>query len=726
MKFVFQRDQSDCGPACLSMISSYYGNQYDLEYIREQSYLSRDGVSLLGISLAAQKMGFDTFSSKLSIQELTKHSGSQPCILHWNQNHFVILMKITKSFSKKYYHIVDPEHGFVKLTEEKFKQSWLSDQNEGIALFLSPLDEFYTQAPPKRKKMKLAFFLNYLIVYKKQIFTLFFMLLIGCCISIIFPFLTQNLIDKGVNNRDLNIVVLILLSQLGLYLGLIITEIIRNWLMLYVGTKISITIISDFLRKLLNLPIKFFDSKMMGDFYQRINDNERIEKFLTSQSLITFFSLITFLVFFGVLLYYDVRILLIYAILTTTAIFWSLFWLKKRKKLDYDKFQQKSKNQDSIYEILNGVTEMKLNQFDDFKREEWETHQNKLFKININILKIDQLQLSGFEFINQIKNILVTFFAATLVIKGSMSLGELLAISYIIGQLNSPVNQLVSFIRSLQDAKLSMERLNEVQNHPKEELENLKMIKKYSSAGIELKNISFQYEGPKSPFVLKDINLHIPDGKVTAIVGGSGSGKTTLLKLLLRFYEPTHGRIYYNGDNILTLSPKSIRENCGVVMQDGYIFSDTIERNVATSEKNINQEKIQLAIKIANIASYIEKIPLGCHTKVGGAGSGISGGQKQRILIARAVYKNPHYIFFDEATSALDAENERIIHNNLQNFFKHKTVIIIAHRLSTVKNADQIVVLKQGEIVERGTHDELVEKKKEYYNLVKNQLELGQ
>jgi ATP-binding cassette subfamily B protein len=496
--------------------------------------------------------------------------------------------------------------------------------------------------------------------------------------------------------------------------------------MLFVGTKISIAIISDFLKKLLQLPIKFFDSKITGDFTQRIQDNERIEYFLTSQSLVTFFSMITFSVFFGVLWYYDSTILLIYLTLTILSISWSFYWLKKRKILDYFHFQLRSENQESVLEIINGVTEMKLNHFEDFKRNEWEKIQQKLFKINVRILKLDQFQLSGFEFLNQFKNILVTFLSATFVVEGKMTIGTLLSVSYIVGQMNSPINQLVSFFRSLQDAKLSLERLNEVQNHPiEEQIDNQDFISLTFEEDVLFKNISFQYEGPKSPYILKGINFSIPEGKITAIVGASGSGKTTLMKLLLKFYEPTQGGIYYNGKNLHNISPKSLRENCGVVMQDGFIFSDTIERNIATGDEKINKVKLQNAVKIANIEKFINTLPLGYNTKIGASGNGISGGQKQRILIARAVYKNPHYIFFDEATSALDAENEKIIHDNLQQFFKGKTVLIIAHRLSTVKNADQIIVLKNGEIAEIGNHEQLVQNKADYFNLIKNQLELG-
>lgn len=727
-----QHDQMDCGPACLAMVASHYGKDFGLQYLRDRSFITREGVSLLGISEAADKIGFKTISAKLKTEDLDNEL--LPCILHWNQNHFVVLYKITKNIftGKLIYKIADPGHGFISLSEEKFKKSWLSDLEKGVALFLEPTEEFFKQTPPKEEKLSIKYLLKYLKPYKNQMLQLFLLLLLGTLTTLIFPILTQKLIDEGVSKKDLPVISYILLAQLAFFFGNIIFGIFRNWIMLVVGTKINIQIISDFLKKLLKLPIKFFDTKLMGDFNQRIQDHERIENFLTSQSLLTLFSIITFSVFFGVLWYYDFRILVVYIVLTVISIIWSLYWMKKRKILDYFRFQQRSENQESIYEIINGVSEMKLNQFEDFKRREWEQIQQKLFKINIRILRLDQIQLSGFDFINQLKNIVVTFLAASFVVKGHMTLGALLSVSYIIGQMNSPVSQLISFFRSLQDAKLSLSRLNEVQNHPEEEQENqLQLLsKKYTEQngiekGIYFKNVSFQYEGPQSPYVLKDINLFIPEGKVTAIVGASGSGKTTLMKMLLKFYEPVSGEINFNHLNINDISPLDLRKNCGVVMQDGFIFSDTIERNIATNDEKINYEKLDKALQTANIKSFVEELPLGLNTKIGASGNGISGGQKQRIFIARAVYKNPHFIFFDEATSALDAENEKIIHDNLQSFFKGKTVIIVAHRLSTVKNADQIIVLKNGEIVEQGNHQSLVDKKADYYNLVKNQLELG-
>ncbi|RAJ21007.1 peptidase domain-containing ABC transporter [Pedobacter cryoconitis] len=733
IKFVPQHDQMDCGPACLAMVASHYGKEFGLQYLRDQSFITREGVSLLGIGEAADKIGFATMAGSLTAEDF--HSGIMPCILHWDQAHFVVLCEISKDlFTREpIYKIADPAHGLISLSEEKFKKSWLSDNGNGIAMFLEPTEDFYAQTPPQEDKLDLKSLLKYVKPHSKQIGLMFMLLLFGTLTMLVFPILTQKLIDEGVTKKNLNVITYILLAQLAFFIGDIIFGIFRNRIVLTVGTKINIHIISDFLKKLLKLPIKFFDTKLMGDFNQRMQDHERIEQFLTSQSLLTLFSIITFSVFFGVLFYYDYRILLVYVTLTILSVGWSLFWMRKRKILDYFRFQQKSANQESIYEIINGVSEMKLNQFEDFKRREWENIQQKLFKINIRVIKLDQWQLSGFEFINQIKNILVTFLAASFVVKGDMTLGSLLSVSYIIGQMNSPINQLITFFRSFQDAKLSLLRLNEVQNHPEEEQENQVLLQSEDvlsqnngiERGIHLRNVSFQYEGPHSSYVLKDINLFIPKGKVTAIVGASGSGKTTLMKLLLKFYDPVQGDITFDELSIKDISPLDLRKNCGVVMQDGYIFSDSIQKNITTGDENIDTKKLENVLKIANIESFINELALGLNTKVGAGGNGISGGQKQRILIARAVYKDPHFIFFDEATSALDAENEKIIHDNLQKFFKGKTVVIIAHRLSTVKNADQIIVLKHGKTVECGSHQELVQMKNEYYNLVKNQLELG-
>lgn len=731
MKVVFQLNQMDCGPACIATVGTHYGKNINLDFIRNHCFPEKDGISMSSLIYAAKGIGFKTQVAKMGVENLD--NDLLPCILHWNKNHYVVLNKIFQDFftKKRKFKIADPSHGFVTLGEDKFKNSWVSNANKGIALFLEPTLDFYSKKFPCEANWGLGRLFGYLKPHYKQVIWMCVLLLFGTLITTSFPYLTQKLIDEGVVHKNLNLISYILLAQLAFFIGNIVIGVLRNWIALTMGTKINIRIISDFIKKTLSLPIKYFETRLMGDFSQRILDHERIESFLTSHSLLTLFSIITFSVFFIFLWHYNYQILLIYVSLTILSVLWSLFWLRKRKMMDYFRFQLKGENQQSIYEIVTGVSEMKVNQFEEYKRKKWEDIQYKMFTVNIRILKFEQLQLSGFEFINQFKNIFVTFISAFFVVKGNMTLGELLSVSYIIGQMNSPINQLVAFLRSLQDAKLSLARLSEVQGLDNEERGDQKNIvlpdsieNGNKSAGILLNNVSFQYGNFQSPFVLKDINLFIPDGKITAIVGESGSGKTTLMKLLLKFYEPTRGDIYFNDFNINELSAQSIRINCGVVMQDGFVFSDSIKNNIACGE-NSDLDRIERALKIANIDAFVRELPLGLETKIGASGNGLSGGQTQRLLIARAVYKNPHYIFFDEATSSLDAENEKIIYKSLQSFLKGRTSVIIAHRLSTVKDADQIIVLRKGEIVEVGNHSELTLKMGYYFNLVKNQLELG-
>lgn len=725
LTFFFQHDEMDCGPACLRMILSCFGSFLSPSDVKESAYALKTGVSLYGLKEAALKFGLDAIAVKMTVSDIITSKSTLPCILHWHQDHFVVLQKITKNiFTKKYkFHIADPAYGIIKLNLQEFETSFISIENIGIAMFFQTNKNFIPHKKKKKTSVKFAF--SYLSPYKKKLTLMFILLLFGTMITLIFPFLTQNLIDKGINLKDINIIILILIAQLSLYVGSLIFDILRNWILLYVGTKVSIKIVFDFLKKLLKLPLNFFDNKIIGDFNQRIEDNEKIEKFLTSQSIYTLFSLVNFSVFFAVLWYYDFKILAIYLILTVFSLFWTFYWLKKRKFLDYFRFKYRAENQNTIYEFFSGIIEMKLNNFEDYKCNEWKNVQQNLFNLNLKTLRIDQLQLSGFDFFNQIKNILVTFISAIFVVNGKMTLGELLSVSYIIGQMNSPVNQLVVFFRSLQDAKLSLERINEVQEYQNEEHTIYEKLKLNKDQYIELQNVSYQYQGPMSPYAIKNVNLIIPYGKTTAIVGTSGSGKTTLIKLLLRFFDTTEGKILYANQNITNISPHNLRQNCGVVMQDGYIFSDTILRNIIMSEEKPNEERLENVIKMTNLKNYIQSIPLKLNTKIGSSGHQISGGEKQRILIARAIYKNPDFLFFDEATNALDANNEKVIIKNLQEFYKNKTVVIVAHRLSTVKNADQIVVLSKGKITEIGNHTELTAKRGEYYELVKNQLELG-
>lgn len=716
----------DCGPSCLSMVSSFYGKSIDLPYLRSICSITREGVSIKGISIAANKIGFDTICAKISIENLFKNSNFFPSILYWNKNHFVVLLSI--KFNKKNnsysFKIADPSFGISTLKEDEFSKKFIHIDDKGIVLLLNPKDDFNENKIDKTK-LDFSYIKNILLKNKKGLVNILLMLIIGSIMSIAFPFLTQILIDKGVNNKDYNIVYLILISQLLMFTGSIIIEAIRNWITLNIGNKISLEFISTFLKKLIEVPTSFFDSKMTGDFNQRILDNDKIENFLTSHSMVTIFYFITFFGFFIVLGYYNIQILLVYILLTITSVLWSLYWQKKRELIDFQLFNSRSENQESIFEILRGIHEIKINQFEDRKRSDWEKVRIKMFEINKSLLKINLIQNSGFNFLNQSKNILVTFICAILVIKNELTLGAMLSISYIIGQMNAPVNQIISFIKVYQEAGLSFNRLNEINLQKSEEEHSFKKLDFNTENFIEIRNLSFKYSEIEESNILDNISFNIPKGKTTAIVGSSGSGKTTLLKLLLKFYEPSSGKILLGKNQISEVSPRDFRKLCGVVLQDGYIFSDSIERNIASGNEEIDYIKMDEALRIANIKDFVDNLPLKLKTKIGSAGISLSGGQKQRLFIARAVYKDPQFILFDEATSALDSENERIVYNNLKDFFKGRTVLVIAHRLSTVKNSDQIIVLEKGKIKEIGNHDELVHSKSSYYNLVKNQLELA-
>ena len=731
-----QLDQMDCGPTCLRMIAKHYGKNYSLENLRNISCITREGVSLLGISEAAEKIGFKTIAAALNFEQLNKEV-NLPCILHWNQNHFVVLPPQDYSGKNEKHKILiaDPAGGLVKVDKEIFVKSWLSkSERQGIALLLEPTPSFYHREDDKSVNRGFSFLFQYLHPYKKFINQLLIGMLLSSLLSLLFPFLTQSMVDDGVNHQDIGFIKLILISQLVLFIGVTAIEIIRSWILLHMNSRINISIISDFLIKMMKLPVHFFDTKMIGDISQRISDHSRIEHFLTTNMLNTLFSLVSFLVFSFVLGIYDFQILFVFLAGSTLSVLWIILFLKKRKRMDYKRFQQMSSNQDNLYEIITGMQEIKLNNCERLKRWKWERTQAALFRLNISSLSLEQYQHAGNMFITQVKNIFISYLAACAVVSGSMTLGMMLSISYIIGQMNAPIEQLLTFFHAAQDARISLERLSEIHNRNNEEPEfsNAELpvhkIKNISPdhGRIIIENVSFQYAGSNSPHVLKNINLTIPFGKVTAIVGSSGSGKTTLLKLLLRFYEPTGGTICMNNNRLSDFPIKHWRDECGVVMQEGFIFSDTIARNIAVSDEYINEQKLLHAVSVSNIEQFIKDLPLGFNTKIGNTGNGLSTGQKQRLLIARAVYKNPSYLFFDEATSALDANNEKIIMENLNLFFGKKTVMIIAHRLSTVKNADHIIVLEHGEIAETGNHYSLSKQKGKYFELVKNQLELGE
>lgn len=721
-----QPDSRDCGPTCLRMVAKYYGKNYTLAYLREKSSITRHGVSMLGISDAAEAIGFKTLGVKITYEQLVSDA-PLPAIVHWKQNHFVVVYDIS---NKGVVSVADPGSGHVKFSKEEFLQGWISTksegENKGVALLLETTPTFYELKGEKSDRQKFSFLFKYLTPHKKYIIQLFFGMLLGSLLQLIFPFLTQSVVDVGIGNQDIAFITLILISQLVLAATQMSVEFLRNWILLHISTRINISLISDFLIKLMKLPISFFDSKLIGDIMQRIGDHTRIQSFLTGSSLSTLFSMVNLVIFGAVLAWYNLKILVIFLFGNLLYVAWILIFMKKRRELDFKRFALAADNQSNLIQIITGMQEIKLNNCEKQKRWRWERLQASQFKVAIKGLALGQYQQVGSLFLAQATNIFISFLAARAVVNGQMTLGMMMAVSYIIGQISSPINQLIGFIQSLQDARISLERLGEIHNKPDEEPEEMNRVSILpENKSLSVKNITFRYEGPNSPAVLENIDLEIPEGKITAIVGTSGSGKTTLIKLLLGFYKPEQGEIKVGDLSLVHVNGSFWRSQCGVVMQDGYIFSETIAENIAPGDDDIDRRKMLHAVKVANIREFIEGLPLGYNTKIGQEGSGISQGQKQRLLIARAVYKDPQFIFLDEATNSLDANNERVIMDNLNEFFKGRTVVIVAHRLSTVKNADQIVVLEKGKIIEKGTHAELTEKRGSYYELVKNQLELG-
>ncbi len=721
-----QLDAKDCGPSCLRMISKHYGRSYSLNYLREQCYINKTGVSLAGISHAAEQIGFRSLAVKIPFSKLME--APLPCVVHWRERHFVVVYKI----SKKYVWVADPGYGLVKYKKHEFLKGWLNEkvkslETPGIVLLLETTPDFFEQdGNSDFSKNGFKYLFSYITPYKKFLGQLWLGLILGSAFSLIFPFLSQAVVDKGIQFQDLNFVYLVLVAQIMLFFSSTAVGIIRSWILLHMSTRINISLVSNFLIKLLKLPISFFDTRLVGDILQRIGDHRRIQSFLTASTLDVIFSVFNLFIFGFVLALYSMEIFGIFVIGSIVYVIWVMLFLKKRKVLDFKRFDSMSENQGKIVELISGVQDIKLNNCERQKRWEWERIQAKLFNIRVESLALDQYQNVGASAINTFKNIIISFVAAKAVIDGEMTLGMMMAVQYIVGQVNAPVNQLIGFVHLAQDAKISLERLGEIHNKEDEEPKNqVKLSELPPNRTIRLENLTFSYSGPISSPVLKNLNMELEDGKVTAIVGASGSGKTTLLKLLLKFYEPSSGHIYLGEQLLSNFHSGWWRDHCGVVMQEGFIYSDTVAANIALGYESVDYDRLLYSVKVANIHEFIQTMPMGFNTKIGQEGVGISQGQRQRILIARAVYKNPTFLFFDEATSALDANNEKRISNNLNHFFKGRTVVVVAHRLSTVRDADKIIVLDKGSIVEVGTHQELQLTRGAYYNLVKNQLELG-
>ena len=726
----FQHDAMLCGIACLQMVCNFYGKNYTSKHLSKLCSVTTEGVSLFSINETAKFLGFQTLCARIETNILLKVSS--PCILHWNQNHFVVLYKVKKG--KKFY-VADPGKGLVKYNLEEFKSHWISTRSngeeKGIAMFLEPTPAFYShkedgESEKKKIPRSFRFLFGYVKKYKRYFGQVVLGMVVGSLLQLVLPFLTQSIVDVGIKNQNLGFIWLILLGQLMLTFSRTTIDFIRRWLLLHISMRVNISLVSDFFIKLLKLPMSFFDTKLMGDLMQRMNDHSRVNNFLTSQALSVTFAMLTFVVFTVVLLYYNKLIFAIFLVGSLLYGLWMTLFLRRRKVLDYEIFEQQAINNNKTYEFITSMQEIKLQDCEQRRRWEWEDTQVDLFNVQMKSLKLQQTQEAGSILINEVKNIVITVVAAAAVIHGHMTLGMMLAVQYIIGQLNSPVEQLMNFFYSLQDVRISLERINEIHRAEDENgKDGLRTSLADNSKGIDIENIMFKYDPHALRKTLDDVTIHIPKGKVTAIVGASGSGKTTLVKLMLGYYPVLEGQVNIGGTDINTLNKKWWRRQCGVVMQDGVIFSESIARNIAVDDGDIDKERLLKAARIACIHDYVMSLPLKYNTKIGRDGVGLSQGQRQRILIARAVYKNPDYIFLDEATNSLDANNERAIVENLDTFCRGKTVVIVAHRLSTVRNADQIVVIDYGKVVETGNHEKLTAKRGAYYNLVKNQLELG-
>ncbi|HEY4785553.1 MAG TPA: peptidase domain-containing ABC transporter [Bacteroidales bacterium] len=734
-----QYDQMDCGPTCLRMIAKFYGKIYSLKTLRDKCYITHEGVSMLGISDAAESIGFRTLGVRLSYEQFVTEA-TLPCIVHWKQNHFVVVHKVTNAKKRIFrntqneediwLHVADPARGAAKLNASEFKKAFISTrkdgEDKGHCLLLEPSPAFFASKGEKSVTKGFTYLFSFLKSYKWLLFQLILGLLVGTLFSLIIPFLTRSIVDRGVNYRDISFLTVILFAQLALTLGQASIGFIRGWIMLHLSTRVNISLISNFLTNLMGLPLSFFESKMTGDLLQRLGDNNRIQTFLTSSFINIVFSVFNFVIFSFILASYNAIIFLTFLMGSGLYVLWLRFFLSYRRELDNRRFAQSSNNQSNLIQLITGIHEIKLNNCEKQKRWEWESIQARLFKISTRNLMVTQVQNAGALLINGAKNFIITYFTAKAVIDGQITLGVMLSVQYIIGQLNSPVEQMIGFMQNWQDAKLSLNRLLELQIQKGEDTnENTQISELPVNKGITIKDLSFQYEGPRSPFVLKDINLIIPARRVTAIVGTSGSGKTTLLKLLLGFYPPTEGQILIGETQIDSINCHVWRKHTGAVMQDGFIFNDTIANNITISDEIIDKERLHNAVTIANIKEFIESLPLMYNTKIGPEGLGISQGQKQRILLARNFYKNPDYVFLDEATNSLDSANEQTILKRFKKFSRGKTVVIVAHRISTVRHADNIIVLEKGKIIEQGTHEELVSLNGAYFNLVKNQLELG-
>lgn len=725
--YVHQQDAMQCGVACLAMVASAFGMKYTLPFLSELCTPTSEGVSLLGISDGAKAIGLESRAYRISADALTQLP--LPAILHWNQNHFVVLHKV--SHGGRRFFVADPGKGMTSYSHDEFLRHWESCERDGtscgIAMTLQPGKGFGNVSDPRTASGRsMRFLAGYFRKYSSYFLQIVIGLLFACALQLAMPFLTQALVDKGIHHRDIGFVWLILLGELMIVLGRTATDFIRRWLLLHVSMRINVSLVSDFLVKLIGLPMPFFDTKQTGDILQRMGDHSRIQTFLTSQVLDLLFTITSFIVFGAVLCVYNPPIFGVFMLGSAIYALWITSFLDRRKVLDYELFEQSSRNQNLTYQFVTSMQEVKLQNCGRRRRWEWEDVQADLFEVQMKSMRLQQTQEAGSIFINEIKNIIITVMAATAVIKGDMTLGAMLAVQYVMGQLNSPVAQLMGFIYSLQDVRISLERINQVHRSRGENEKPLNLTGfPDPSLGITLRGVCFRYDRHARVNTIDNVSIDIERGKVTAIVGASGSGKTTLVKLMLGYFPLNGGELTAAGRPLADYDLQWWRTRCGAVMQDGVIFSESIARNIAAGDGDMDMERVRRAARLANIDEHVMSLPLRYDTRIGRDGMGLSQGQKQRILIARAVYRDPEFVFLDEATNSLDAGNEREIAERLDGFFRGRTVVVVAHRLSTVRNADRIIVIDKGKVAEEGTHDSLTAMKGIYYNLVKNQLELG-
>lgn len=724
MKFTRQFDQMDCGPACIRMVASAYGKDYPLSYLRSLSHLTREGVSVAGIRDALDKIGADSATFELTIEQL-REKCPLPAILHWEQNHFVVLYDVRRSrrTGRWSYRVANPAYGKHTFTEDAFCGFWLNG-GKGVVVAIEPRDEFFARNPVKEKHSLLRFARKYVWHFRWELSQSAFGMLFGMILSLITPFLTQAMVDDGIGMRDMGLIFNILFAQVSLFVGTFLMGLISSHVSLYMSTRININVLGDYLTKLLKLPMTFFDTKSVGDYQQRLGDHGRLQGFITYSTLQTLFSIVSAPFYLVIIGWYSPVILSVYLLLTGLSTAWMTYFFRRRKALDYEQFKINAENQNKQYELMSGITDIKLNAYEDYKMDEWRALQERSYRMNVKMLKLGQIQDTGFTLIGQLRNIFITCWIAAEVVNGHLTLGMMMSISAIIGLVNGPLSQLIGFLQQFQDAKISLERSEEVHLCANEDDGRLEDVPCDHPLDIEVRNLTFSYTGSIGKPALQDISLTIPTGKMTAIVGESGSGKTTLMKLLLKFYEPTCGEIRLGGKPLAMYSAKSMRRASGIVMQDNFVFSDTIRRNIMLGEPE-DEKRLKEALAVACLDDFIETQPLGVNTKIGAEGMGVSGGERQRMMIARAAYKHPAYLMLDEATSSLDAENERKITDNLDRAFQGRTRLVIAHRLSTVKNADQIIVLRHGRVVEQGSHAELIGQHGYYYQLIHNQLEIA-